>query len=270
MSNAMLEFTKSCGVERQHTVRARPQQNGVAERANRVLPERIMAMLKESGLAMAFWGEVLAALIHVWNHCPTAALDNATESGPAMAFWGEVLAALIHVWNHCPTAALDNATPCTSCGMDANQMLHTSESGDALPMSVYRRTSVLRCTITMRSASSSDTQWKFYNPTTVISERADFDERPSAATITPNVVPAVPYTAPDMLGNDDEDGLPAAPEMLLRGSQMTKTPRNQHLFHQHHFHLLLRHQHLHEHPVLLVLGLDCLPELVSRLANGGN
>ena len=77
MSNAMLEFTNSCGIEHQHTVRAHPQQNGVAEHANRMLSERIMAMLKESGLAMAFWGEVLAALIHVWNWCPTAALDNA-------------------------------------------------------------------------------------------------------------------------------------------------------------------------------------------------
>ena len=78
MSNAMLQLTNSCGIERQHTVRARPQQNGVAEHANRVLSERITAMLKESGLAMAFWGEGLAALIHVWNRCPTTALDNAT------------------------------------------------------------------------------------------------------------------------------------------------------------------------------------------------
>ena len=77
MSNAMLEFTNSCGIERQHTVRVHPQQNGVAERANRVLSEHIMAMLKESGLAMAFWGEALAALIHVCNRCPIAALDNA-------------------------------------------------------------------------------------------------------------------------------------------------------------------------------------------------
>ena len=80
MSNAMLEFTNSCGFERQHTVRAHPQQNGVAERANRVLPQCIMAMLKESGLAMAFWGEALAELIHVWNRSPTATLDNATPT----------------------------------------------------------------------------------------------------------------------------------------------------------------------------------------------
>ena len=43
-----------------------------------MLSEYITAMLKESGLAMVFRGEALAVLIHVWNHCPTAALDNAT------------------------------------------------------------------------------------------------------------------------------------------------------------------------------------------------
>ena len=36
-------------------------------------------MLKELGLTMAFWGEALATLVHVWNQCPPAALDNATS-----------------------------------------------------------------------------------------------------------------------------------------------------------------------------------------------
>ena len=48
----------------------------------------------------------------------------------------------------------------------------------------------------------------------MISERADFDECPSAPTNTPNAVPAVPYIAPDLPGDDDEDGPTAAPEML--------------------------------------------------------
>jgi len=34
-------------------------------------------MLKESRPAMAFWEEALAVLVHVWNCCPTAALDSA-------------------------------------------------------------------------------------------------------------------------------------------------------------------------------------------------
>ena len=78
MSNAFLQFTTSCGIERQHTVRARPQQNGVAERANRVLSERLTTMMDESGLPKAFWGEGLAALVHVWNRCPTYSKQSIT------------------------------------------------------------------------------------------------------------------------------------------------------------------------------------------------
>ena len=77
MTNAFTKFTTDCGIERQHTVRARPQQNGVAERANRVLSERLTIMLDESGFAKAFWGEALGALVHVWNRCPTNAVKNA-------------------------------------------------------------------------------------------------------------------------------------------------------------------------------------------------
>ena len=67
MRNAFSQFTTECGIERQHTVRAWPQKNGVAERANRVLSERLTIMLDESGLPKAFWGEGLGALVHVWN-----------------------------------------------------------------------------------------------------------------------------------------------------------------------------------------------------------
>ena len=125
MSNAMLEFTNSCGIERQHTVRARPQQNGVAERANRVLSERITAMLKESGLAMAFWGE---------------AFQRSFMSGIGV-----------------PQLPWTMPHP-MSYGMDANRMFHICESGVALLMCMCRRTSVQLCALIMRSASSSDTQ----------------------------------------------------------------------------------------------------------------
>jgi len=78
MSKAFLDFTTQCGIERQHTVRAHPQQNGVVERANRVLSEHLTTMLDESGLAKAFWGECLGALVHVWNRCPTDAVKKVT------------------------------------------------------------------------------------------------------------------------------------------------------------------------------------------------
>jgi hypothetical protein len=44
MSKAFLAFTEAAGIERRHSTRNRPQQNGLAERANRTMGERITAM----------------------------------------------------------------------------------------------------------------------------------------------------------------------------------------------------------------------------------
>jgi transposase InsO family protein len=52
MSNEFQKFLDECGISNEHTVHNRPQQNGVAERANRLFAERIVALLKESGPAM--------------------------------------------------------------------------------------------------------------------------------------------------------------------------------------------------------------------------
>jgi transposase InsO family protein len=48
MSKAFLAFTEAAGIERRHSTRNRPQQNGLAEQANRTMGERITAMLSES------------------------------------------------------------------------------------------------------------------------------------------------------------------------------------------------------------------------------
>ena len=54
MSNEMEAFCIEQGIERQHTVRNRPQQNGVAERFNCTLAKGLTAMLAESGLPSFF------------------------------------------------------------------------------------------------------------------------------------------------------------------------------------------------------------------------
>ena len=75
------EFDSFCaehGIQRQHSVRARPQQNGVAERANRTMEQGIISMLQQAGLSLSFWGEALSAFIHVWNRTPTSAVPGKT------------------------------------------------------------------------------------------------------------------------------------------------------------------------------------------------
>src|SRR3979490_939603 len=86
MSREFEAFTDLHGIERQHTVRASPQQNGVAECANRTAAEAITTMLSESKLPPLFWGEALAAYVHIWNHSPTHSLDNMT---PFQAWYGK-------------------------------------------------------------------------------------------------------------------------------------------------------------------------------------
>ena len=81
MSNAFIKFTTDCGIARRHTTRNRPQQNGVAERANRTMSDDITAMLSESRLPASFWGEALSAQIHVWNRLPTSSLKGIMLKG---------------------------------------------------------------------------------------------------------------------------------------------------------------------------------------------
>ena len=78
MSKAFEAFCDEHGITRQHTVRNRPQQNGVAERFNRTLQEGITTMLSEADMPPTFWGEALCSLVYVINRTPTAALPGST------------------------------------------------------------------------------------------------------------------------------------------------------------------------------------------------
>jgi hypothetical protein len=63
------------GIKRKHTVRATPQQNGVAERKNCTLAECITAMLNDDKLSASFWGEALQTanfLLHIAPSCSVA------------------------------------------------------------------------------------------------------------------------------------------------------------------------------------------------------
>jgi hypothetical protein len=64
-------YMQAEGIKRKHTVRATPQQNGVAERKNRTLAERITAMLNEAKLPTSFWGEALRTANLLLNISPS-------------------------------------------------------------------------------------------------------------------------------------------------------------------------------------------------------
>ena len=71
-------FLKDKGIKHELTTADTPQHNGVAERMNRTLVERVRAMLIDAELPDSYWWEALqyAALIH--NVSPTRSLDDCT------------------------------------------------------------------------------------------------------------------------------------------------------------------------------------------------
>ena len=68
-------FCKERGIRRHRTVPNNPQQNGVAERTNITLLERIRCMLFYSGMPKNFWGE---AATTVDEQCPSSSIDFST------------------------------------------------------------------------------------------------------------------------------------------------------------------------------------------------
>lgn len=52
-----------------------PQQNGVAERMNMTIMEKVRCLLSESGLEEKFWAEAAATSVYLINRTPSSAND---------------------------------------------------------------------------------------------------------------------------------------------------------------------------------------------------
>ncbi|TPX57274.1 hypothetical protein PhCBS80983_g03972 [Powellomyces hirtus] len=73
MSNLLRDHFKEKGTQHQRSSVNTPQQNGVAERANRTLVEMGRCLLKQSGLDKRFWGEAIMTAVYLRNRSPTVA-----------------------------------------------------------------------------------------------------------------------------------------------------------------------------------------------------
>nr|KYP64673.1 Retrovirus-related Pol polyprotein from transposon TNT 1-94 [Cajanus cajan] len=78
LSEQFAEFCRNQGIKRHRTVPHTPQQNGLAERMNRTILERVRCMLLGSGLSKKFWGEAATTAAYLINRCPSSALNNKT------------------------------------------------------------------------------------------------------------------------------------------------------------------------------------------------
>lgn len=73
------------GTVRKLTAHDTPEYNGVAERGNRTVMEKVRAMLHDAALPKALWGEAALHAVYLKNRTPTRALDGKT---PFELFWG--------------------------------------------------------------------------------------------------------------------------------------------------------------------------------------
>ena len=69
------EYCKHKSIRHQKTPPKTPQLNGLVERMNRTLMERVRCLLSEAKLSNSFWGEALLTVAHVINLSPTVALQ---------------------------------------------------------------------------------------------------------------------------------------------------------------------------------------------------
>ena len=75
-SKEMISFCTDKGIQILETMAYCPQQNGVAERYNRTIMEKVRALLIESNVPKTLWTEAVFASVYLINRSPTSALLN--------------------------------------------------------------------------------------------------------------------------------------------------------------------------------------------------
>ena len=74
------DFDKFCqerGIKRHRTVTSNPQQNGVAERMNRTLVERVRCLLSSSSAGKDFRAKAVSTAAYLINKCPSSGIGGA-------------------------------------------------------------------------------------------------------------------------------------------------------------------------------------------------
>ncbi|KAG8497424.1 hypothetical protein CXB51_008733 [Gossypium anomalum] len=78
LSDEFNRLCKSEGIMRHLTVRHTPQQNGVTERMNRTIMEKVRCMLSNANLPKSFWAETASTACFLINRSPSVAIEKKT------------------------------------------------------------------------------------------------------------------------------------------------------------------------------------------------
>ena len=74
-NKAFKAFAKNCGMKQQFSCPRTPQQNGVAERANRTIMEAARSMLLTRNMGREYWAEAVCTAVYVRNRSPSKVLS---------------------------------------------------------------------------------------------------------------------------------------------------------------------------------------------------
>ena len=78
VNQEMNEYLKNNGIRHQTSIPYNPEQNGVAERANRTIMEKSRCMLHNAKLNKKYWAEAVSTAIYLKNRSPTKAVKGKT------------------------------------------------------------------------------------------------------------------------------------------------------------------------------------------------
>ena len=186
VNRAFDDFLEDCGIRRQLTVPYTPQQNGVAERANRTLVEMARCMLVHAGLAESYWGEAINCAAYIRNRTPTKALDDVT---PYEVWTGKK-----------PVVKHFKVFGCLAIALDKTEKNKLRQKGKEYVMIGY---------------DSESKAYRLYDPEkrqTVVRRDVKFDEDVMMGANSNREVPTVqlvnfkmPVDEPQAISNDDDE-----------------------------------------------------------------
>lgn len=74
-SNSLAEFFRCNGIVHERSAPYTPQQNGVAERSNRILIEKARCMLHDGKMPLQFWADAVSTAAYLRNLTPSSSLN---------------------------------------------------------------------------------------------------------------------------------------------------------------------------------------------------